>query len=1522
MASGPEIGSAYLRVSGDFSNIQSQAVALFGSPRWGNLGKAAGGALAAGLVAGGAVKAIFDIGQAFDDAYDEIRVKTGATGKEMRKLQKSFREVVKSVPVDFETASTAVANLGQRLDVTGKPLTKLAKEMSALSKVTGTDITENIEATTRLFGDWSVATKDQSDTLNKLFRLTHETGIEFSTLSRLMVQFGSPLRQLGLSFDEAAVMFARFEREGVNMQTLLPGLRFALKNIALPTEELGKTFKQLGIDTKDPHEALLQIFDVISKDKISEADQTFLASSVFGGRAWADMKAAIEEGRFEFDELIHTINDGDVSIRDSERSTRDFAEQWTLFTNQLKLELEPVAKDVFEGISDLMKDVTKAFKRDGLEGVAQVFVDRLEDVAGKVAHAAPDIAKGLINGFLNANVWGKLAISAVLIRAFGGKGALATVGRKMGGYIAAPLATTVATETSAATTTGAAAGTWKGLAGKIGRLIGPISLAILFEDEIGDLINKAFGSEELDAPKREEFHSKLRDLFGDLGEVVGFKGKNNVKVATQLGNLIFNTKTEKVVGASTKRLRRFVGEKVEDVVAGIPKILDRRKGEVARGFTDVIADIFKGDEPGKLKRAIFQWEAWEDIEAIKPKFRDAALGAATAYLRGLEEKGKVAEGTAKRFADRVRKGWDMGDDAKRDAKRATGPWTDELSTLARNGPKDAGRFKGQVAGNFDSLAGASINALALLADETNKTLSSLNVKEQVYVARKSGGGKDKKADVVPAQTGAAIVPGIGSGDKVPVHVGGRLTAMVEPGELISVLNRNATAAMMQWNEQIPRFAGGGVIQQALGPYDIPPIQYDSHHAGTNSHLHLDFFTKDQAIEFGEKMQSMGWSIGEYSGSHPGFGPVTVQHQSPGHYDGTAFDANTGVYESRADVAAVAKLLSSGVAGGAVSAAAERLARVLIEGPDGPIKDLGQATVDKVQKAANSYISKKSPKVTSGSSHFPTSGGISHEEMRGLLKAHNMPNWTGWIALAESGLDPNAVSYAGARGLFQIMPLWGGGDQLFDPNYNVEKARHILDTQGLSAWDPSKYAGHIPEGWGPHQGQAFKRGGILKLAGGDSFNPLMSPIAQSAVFGNILSNIHPAWLGGTANQGGGGQGGAGGPSVGGAGGLAALDIDKAIKGILGAKGAGDRRKIASRFAKQVKGLNVPGLTGDGELDGVLADLRRAADKAAEMAGMASSLEGPIGGKDEAGWINDQLSALFALRERLLDFEALIVERRDQISTLVDQAKDRLGDTVEAIKDLHKRLEGKGGLKDQLEDVNTAREDVRSRLSKEREKPKDKRDEALIRTLEARLAALNGKREEIRGKIANTTERMGLQEFVKTSIKDRWMPALTDKRSAMVTGRGDLLSYLSDVQGEFAPMEHMGSLPAIGTLGGEIFDAQLRLKELGAEEDVDRPDPFTVQDLMEFAEAIQLGAFKTQPYPAFHTGGIVPGQGEQPINALGGEGVFTREQMAAMGQPGPIYADIYIGGEKIAERVRAEMGEENRHRREMWRVGATA
>lgn len=374
------VGDAFVDIRPNLATFNKEMAGAMAPSKFGKFGKAAGGALAAGVVAAGIGKALYDIGAEFDDAFDKIQTQTGATGDRLGKLKDDFKDVVGSVPAEFDDASTALAGFEQRMDLSHPALRRLTKQVLELSRITETDVQENVESISRLFGDWSVRTGDQNETLDEMFRLTQATGIGFSDLSRLMVQFGSPLRQLGFGFEESAAMFARFEREGVNMQTLLPGLRMALKNIAVPTDDLAAMFKKLGVNTRDPHDALLQIFDLLSKDKISESDQTLLASSVFGGRAWADMKAAIEEGRFEFGDLIQTMKQGKQTIRGTGRDTMDLSENWKLFTNRLKVFLEPAGSAVFQALGKGMAALNRLMKGKGglantLSGIGDAFRD-------------------------------------------------------------------------------------------------------------------------------------------------------------------------------------------------------------------------------------------------------------------------------------------------------------------------------------------------------------------------------------------------------------------------------------------------------------------------------------------------------------------------------------------------------------------------------------------------------------------------------------------------------------------------------------------------------------------------------------------------------------------------------------------------------------------------------------------------------------------------------------------------------------------------------------------------------------------------------------------------------------------------------------------------------------------------------------------------------------------------------------------------------------------------------------------
>ncbi len=298
------------------------------------IGKSAKRAAAGVLLLGGAgiaaAKGLYEIGASFDDAYDTIRVQTGKTGAALNGLEDSFRAVVKTVPADFATASQAVGLLNSRLGLTGKASENRSAQFLELSRITKTDLGENIASVTRLFGDWDVATNQQAGTLDKLFRAGQQSGTSVAALARQVVQFGAPLRQLGFGLDQSVAMFASFEKAGVNVQTLMPGLKFALKS-----------FLSEG---RDPGKALIATFKGI-RDGTLDTSKAF---KIFGGRATPDMIEAIRQGRFDLDKMTASLRGGKDTVMGAAKDTRDLSEAWQIFKNRAMLRLEPIAIRVFE----------------------------------------------------------------------------------------------------------------------------------------------------------------------------------------------------------------------------------------------------------------------------------------------------------------------------------------------------------------------------------------------------------------------------------------------------------------------------------------------------------------------------------------------------------------------------------------------------------------------------------------------------------------------------------------------------------------------------------------------------------------------------------------------------------------------------------------------------------------------------------------------------------------------------------------------------------------------------------------------------------------------------------------------------------------------------------------------------------------------------------------------------------------------------------------------------------------------
>jgi hypothetical protein len=314
-----------VRIMADIENLRSR---LTDAER---LMSAFRGAAVASLLA--ISTAAFAAGLAIDDALDTIRIGTGATGSALSSLEADFSRTFAGVPDGADRASQAIADLNTRTGQTGPGLQELATQVLTLSRITKTDLTANVAGATRAFGDWGIAAAQQADTLDMVFRASQATGIGVDTLLAKLVQYGAPLRQLGFSFEEAAALMGKFEKEGVNAELVLGSLRIALGNFAKEGKNAPRALK----DTIDRIQALGP-----------STAATALAIATFGKRAGPDMAAAILEGRFAIDGLVEHIANGTDTIAAAAADTDGFSESLAILRNRVTQALEPFGTRILD----------------------------------------------------------------------------------------------------------------------------------------------------------------------------------------------------------------------------------------------------------------------------------------------------------------------------------------------------------------------------------------------------------------------------------------------------------------------------------------------------------------------------------------------------------------------------------------------------------------------------------------------------------------------------------------------------------------------------------------------------------------------------------------------------------------------------------------------------------------------------------------------------------------------------------------------------------------------------------------------------------------------------------------------------------------------------------------------------------------------------------------------------------------------------------------------------------------------
>lgn len=120
------------------------------------------------------------------------------------------------MPQSLSEVGKAMGILQRDTTLTGTGLENLSRLLLTASRLTGSDSAVAAESAAKAMSVWGVAAKDGGQMLEKFFAASRAGGVNMGDLMKRMAQFGMPMQQMGLSFEQSMVLMAKWQKEGMN----------------------------------------------------------------------------------------------------------------------------------------------------------------------------------------------------------------------------------------------------------------------------------------------------------------------------------------------------------------------------------------------------------------------------------------------------------------------------------------------------------------------------------------------------------------------------------------------------------------------------------------------------------------------------------------------------------------------------------------------------------------------------------------------------------------------------------------------------------------------------------------------------------------------------------------------------------------------------------------------------------------------------------------------------------------------------------------------------------------------------------------------------------------------------------------------------------------------------------------------------------------------------------------------------------------------------------------------------------
>lgn len=560
--------------------------------------------VSAGLAAYGLYKAV-KAGVTFEKQMSSLGAIAEASAKDMRKLEAQALKLGESTAFtakEVAIAQTELAKGGLKVKQIYGGGIQAALSLAAAGELELGAAAETTVNAMKLFG---LRGKDATKIADMLATAANRTTADVTDFAMALKQGGGVAKLAGLNLNNTVTILEALAEAGVKNSDAGTSLKTSLVQLLKPSEKQAKLARLLNIEWVSSagnikNAAGLSKELIRATDEMTKAERAKTFATLAGTDGVRTLNALYDAGPAKLKKLEEANAKQGTAQEVAKKKMDNFQGSLeelqgaaeTLGIKVYKV-LKPSLEDATEGAADLVREISKVFDDRTLSGpekfekafnlafnkLLPVFEKVMTGTAEVAAENAPKVALAFVKGFVNAGIWGKLFTAAYLFGKIGGMGAFSKLG--------------------------------KGAGAKFGAAF----LAAVLGLELAKEIKRIVEGHELDAPDSEEFAKYLNDYFKvDTAKIVG---PNKVKITTAIGNLLFNSQTQKVIWASNEKLQGMVGKipaefvtkfnKMQELqgilrrhLRPLPGISGKTAKDIKQSFLPKLTDLVRGgDTKGK-----------------------------------------------------------------------------------------------------------------------------------------------------------------------------------------------------------------------------------------------------------------------------------------------------------------------------------------------------------------------------------------------------------------------------------------------------------------------------------------------------------------------------------------------------------------------------------------------------------------------------------------------------------------------------------------------------------------------------------------------------------------------------------------------------------------------------------------------------------------------------------------------------------------------------------------------------------